>query len=70
MNVSEYIVEYLEEEAGINHAYVIVGGAALWICKALSKAKQLKFTFTNHEQAAVMGADGYGRISGKRGWPL
>ena len=67
MNVSEYIVKYLEEEAGINHAYVIVGGAALWICKALSQAKQLKFTFTNHEQAAVMGADGYARISGKPG---
>ncbi len=67
MNVSEYIVKYLEEEAGIEHAYVIVGGAALWICKALSRSTKLKFTFTNHEQAAVMGADGYGRVSGKPG---
>ena len=67
MNVSEYIVKYLEEEAKIDHAYVIVGGAALWICKALSKAEKLKFTFTNHEQAAVMSADGYARISGKPG---
>ena len=61
MNVSEYIVKYVEQ-IGIDHAYVIVGGAALWICKALSKSEKLKFTFTNHEQPAVMGADGYGRI--------
>ena len=66
MNVAEYIVKYVEHK-GIDHAYVIVGGAALWICKALSKSTGLKFTFTNHEQPAVMGADGYARISGKPG---
>ena len=66
MNVAEYIVKYVEYK-GIDHAYVIVGGAALWICKALSRSEHLKFTFTNHEQPAVMGADGYARISGKPG---
>ena len=66
MNVAEYIVKYVESQ-DIDHAYVIVGGAALWICKALSQSKKLKYTFTNHEQPAVMGADGYGRISGKPG---
>ncbi len=66
MNVAEYIVKYVEYR-GIGHAYVIVGGAALWICKALGQSEKLKFTFVNHEQAAVMGADGYARISGKAG---
>lgn len=66
MNVAEYIVQYVEYR-GIDHAYVIVGGAALWICKALGQSEKLKFTFVNHEQAAVMGADGYARISGKPG---
>ena len=66
MNVAEYIVKYVEYR-GIEHAYVIVGGAALWICKALGQSEKLKFTFVNHEQAAVMGADGYARISGKAG---
>lgn len=66
MNVAEYIVKYVEEQ-GIKHAYVIVGGAALWICKALGKSEKLSYTFTNHEQPAVMSADGYGRISGKPG---
>ena len=66
MNVAEYIVKYVEYRE-IEHAYVIVGGAALWICKALGQSTRLKFTFVNHEQAAVMGADGYARISGKAG---
>lgn len=66
MNVAEYIVRYVEYRE-IEHAYVIVGGAALWICKALGQSRKLKFTFVNHEQAAVMGADGYARISGKAG---
>ena len=66
MNVSEYIVKYLEDK-GIEHAYVIVGGAALWICKALSRSEKFSYTFCNHEQAVVMAADGYGRVSGKPG---
>lgn len=66
MNVSEYIVRYVED-LGIERAYCIVGGAQLWMCKALSKSTKLKFTFPNHEQAAVMAADGYARISGKPG---
>ena len=66
MNVAEYIVKYVEYRE-TEHAYVIVGGAALWICKALGQSKKLKFTFVNHEQAAVMGADGYARIAGKAG---
>ncbi|MBQ2689629.1 MAG: hypothetical protein IJG05_06080, partial [Solobacterium sp.] len=66
MNVSEYIVKYLEDK-GIEQAYVIVGGAALWICKALSAAEKFHYTFMNHEQAVVMAADGYARVSGKPG---
>ena len=66
MNVAEYIVKYVEYR-GTDHAYVIVGGAALWICKALGQSQKLKFTFVNHEQAAAMGADGYARISGRAG---
>ena len=66
MNVAEYIVRYVEYRE-IEHAYGIVGGAAPWICKALGQSKKLKFTFVNHEQAAVMGADGYALISGKAG---
>lgn len=66
MNVSEYIVSFLEERQ-IDRVFGVVGGAALWICKALNESTKIKPVFTNHEQAATMAADGWARITGKPG---
>lgn len=66
MNVAEYIVAFLEEKE-IDTVFGVVGGALLWICKALGESKRIRPVFTNHEQAAAMAADGWARISGKPG---
>lgn len=66
MNVSEYIVSFLEEK-NIDRVFGVVGGAVLWLCKALSECEKIKPVFTNHEQAAAMAADGWARVSGKPG---
>ncbi len=66
MNVSEYIVSFLELK-GIDRVFGVVGGAILWVCKALSESRKIKPVFTNHEQAATMAADGWARVTGKPG---
>lgn len=66
MNVSEYLVSFLEEKE-IDTVFGVVGGAALWICKALNESNKIKSVFMNHEQAAAMAADGWARVSGKPG---
>lgn len=66
MNVSEFIVSFLEEK-NIDTIFGVVGGAILWLCKAFSESPKIKPVFTNHEQAAVMAADGWARVSGKPG---
>lgn len=66
MNVSEYIVTFLEKKS-IDTVFGVVGGAALWLCKAFSESKKIRPVFTNHEQAAVMAADGWARVTGKPG---
>lgn len=66
MNVSEYLVSFIEDK-GIDHIFGVVGGATLWICKALSQSKKITPVFTNHEQAAAMAADGWARINQKPG---
>lgn len=66
MNVSEYIVSFLEEK-NIDKVFGVVGGAILWLCKALNDSKRIKPIFTNHEQAAAMAADGWARVSGNPG---
>lgn len=66
MNVSEYIISFLEEKE-IDTVFGVVGGAILWLCKAFSESTKIRPVFTNHEQAAVMAADGWARVSGKPG---
>ena len=66
MNVSEYVIHFLEEK-NIDTAFGVVGGAILWICKALNESTIIRPVFTNHEQVAAMSADGWARISGKPG---
>ena len=66
MNVSEYIIKYIEEKR-INHIFAVVGGASLWLFKALNDSGEIKPIFTNHEQAAVMAADGWARVNCKPG---
>lgn len=66
MNVAEYIVTFLEEKK-TDRIFGVVGGAALWLCKAFSESTKIRPVFTNHEQAAVMAADGWARITRKPG---
>lgn len=66
MNVSEYIVSFLESKE-VDRVFGVVGGAILWICKALGESEKIKPVFTNHEQAAAMAADGWARVTGKPG---
>ncbi len=66
MNVAEYVVKYLVENE-IDTVFGVVGGASLWLCKALGDNSQINPVFTNHEQTAVMAAEGWARITGKPG---
>ena len=66
MNVAEYIVSFLEKKS-IDTVFGVVGGAALWLCKAFSESKKIRPVFTNHEQAAAMAADGWARVTGRPG---
>jgi len=42
MRVADFIVEYLEDQ-GVDHAFTVVGGGAIFLCDALAKAKRMKY---------------------------
>ena len=65
MNVSERIVEILEEE-GISDVFGIPGEQIMPLYRALSDSK-INHVLTRHEQAAAHAGDGYARSSGKIG---
>ena len=65
MNVSDKIVEILEEEE-IMDVFGIPGEQIMPLYKSLSKSN-INHILTRHEQAATHAADGYYRASGKIG---
>jgi acetolactate synthase-1/2/3 large subunit len=66
MTVSEYIIRFLENK-GVDTAFVVTGGQAMWLNDALAKSKKIHSIFTHHEQTCGMSADAYGRITNKLG---
>ena len=66
MTVSEYLVKFLEER-GIDNAYAVIGSTAMWLFHALGNSERIQTVCTNHEQAAVMAADGWATLTGKPG---
>lgn len=64
MNVSEYIFDFLSKK-GIDTAFMVTGGQAMFLNDAVGKNKNYKIICTHHEQSAAMAADAYGRINNK-----
>ena len=60
MNVSDYIIEYLEDK-GIEHCFTVSGGGSIFLCDAIQRAKRMKYVCCHHEQAAGYAAEGYAR---------
>lgn len=64
MNVSEYIFDFFAKK-GINTAFMVTGGQAMWLNDAVGKNPNYDIICTHHEQSAAMAADAYGRITNK-----
>lgn len=64
MNVSEFIFKYFSEK-GIDTAFMVTGGQAMWLDDAIGKNGKYHIICTHHEQSAAMAADAYGRMKNK-----
>ena len=64
MNKSEFIIKRLLKE-GLDTAFGVTGGGAMFLNEAFRKEKKLNFIFTHHEQAAAMAAEAYYRVKKK-----
>lgn len=66
MKTSEFLFRFLEQK-NIEQVFAVTGSVALWVFKALEENKNISAVFHDHEQAAVMAAEGWGRMVGKPG---
>jgi len=69
MMVSDFIFKFLKEK-GVNTAFMVSGGQAMWLDDALARCPEIHTICTHHEQPAGMAADAYSRITGKLGVAL
>ncbi len=66
IRVADYITQMLYE-AGAERIFMITGGMIMHLTDAVYKNKRVKFICFQHEQAAAMAADAYGRYTGRLG---
>ena len=66
MKLSDYVAQYFLN-LGIQHVFVVTGGACLHIIDSISKTEGIDYVCTHHEQAAAMAADSYARTTGNIG---
>ncbi len=64
------VVAALLVERGVEIIFCITGAGNLALVDAIGRNTKIKFVFSHHEQAAVMEAQGYSRVSGKVGVAL
>ncbi len=69
MTVSEYIFDFLQKK-GCDTVYMVSGSSAMWLTDALARNEKLHAVCCQHEQAAAMAADAYGRMTGVPGVAL
>ena len=69
MNGADVVAALLADK-GVDTIFCITGAGNLALVDAIGRNTKIKFVFSHHEQAAVMEAQGYSRVSGKVGVAL
>lgn len=64
MRLADYIYKFFTDR-GVEEVFIITGGHSMFLNDAVARNKKLKFTCFNHEQAATMSLDAYGRLKNK-----
>ena len=59
--VADIIFDTLAD-LGVEQAFCVVGGGAMYLDNALGVSKRIKTVFNHHEQACAMAAEGYARF--------
>lgn len=60
MRLADYVIEFLRQR-GIDTAFTVCGGGAIFLCDALAKS-EMRYVACHHEQAAAMAAESYARV--------
>ncbi|SVD38551.1 uncharacterized protein METZ01_LOCUS391405, partial [marine metagenome] len=68
VRLADYVVSFLEH-VGVKDIFTISGGGSIFLNDALGQSN-IKYVSCHHEQAVVMAAEAYARVSGNIGVSL
>jgi acetolactate synthase-1/2/3 large subunit len=60
MKLADYVFQFVER-LGVKHVFLVVGGGAMHLNEALSRAKGIEFVCNLHEQASAIAAENYSK---------
>lgn len=63
MRVSDFIVQYIHENLGVDHVFTVPGGGAMFLNDAFSHKEGMNVICCHHEQAAAYAASAYSRYT-------
>lgn len=66
IRVADLVVTYIHS-LGTEYIFTVTGGGAMFLNDAVAVNQKIKYVCNQHEQASVMAADTYSRVSGKLG---
>ena len=62
VRVSDYIIKFIER-IGVDTIFMVPGGGAMYLNDALYCSKKINHVANHHEQASVIAAEAYSRVS-------
>ena len=67
MRVSDYVIQFLRDNYGVDTIFTVSGGGCIFLIDSLGNTEGVKYVATHHEQAAALAAEGYSRMNNKLG---
>jgi acetolactate synthase-1/2/3 large subunit len=67
MRISDYVIQFLRDNYGVDTIFTVSGGGCIFLIDSLGSTEGVKYVATHHEQAAAIAAEGYARMNDKLG---
>ena len=69
MRLSDYVIDFISKQK-VKYVFMVAGGGGMYLIDSLGRHKDVEHICNHHEQACVMSAEGYQRITGNLGVAL
>ncbi|MBI1979464.1 MAG: thiamine pyrophosphate-binding protein [Elusimicrobia bacterium] len=70
MKLSDYVVQFIHQNCGLDTVFLVVGGGNMHLVDSVARNPNMHYVCMQHEQAASIAAEGYARVREGMGFAL